>query len=373
MTRLLGSPWPVPVGVWVASRAVVLLGLWRGSGAGSPAALLHVAADRYDARWYAGIVRHGYGVDPHMAAFYPGYPVVVRGLWAVIGNLDIALLLTVNLAVVVAAVALHTLYVPRIGLPATTLGTGLLLAAPAGIFLDLAFSEAVFLAAVAATFLLAVRGRWLVAGAAGAAACLVHFNGALLGVPLLLMAVSARAWRRPLPLAGGALVFVAGAAAYPLYLAAAFHDPLRYVHLQSTFWHHRLVNPLRTAAVGLYRMVPASRALITLRAGAVRPPDGAAVFADGAMLTIALGVLAGGIRRLTAAEWAWVLLVLLPPLASFSVPDSLARYLLAAFPIYYLAGRLLAPFPPAALGLMAIGLAFQGELAFRVAQGYFIG
>ena len=373
MNRLLSSPWPVPVATWLASRLVVVVGLWRGSGASSPAALVHVAAVRYDAGWYALIAAHGYGSDPLSAAFYPGYALLARALWIVTGSLDVALLLGANASTLVAAIALHSLYARRLGVPVTVLGTGLLLTAPPAIFLDLAFSEATFLAAVAATFVFATRGRWVLAGAAGAAACLVHFNGALLAVPLLLMVVAARAWRRPLPLAAGAAIFTAGAAAYPAFLAVAFHDPLRYVHLQSTHWQHRPVNPLQTAGVGVYRMVAAARALVTRRAGAVRPADGAAVFTDGAMLLAAVAALVVGVRRLTAAEWVWIAVVLLPPLASFPVPDSVGRYLLAAFPIFFLAARLLAAFPIAAFGMMAIGLAFQGELAFRIGQSYFIG
>ena len=373
MNRLLASPWPVPVAVWLASRLVVLAGLWRGSGQATPAGLLGVATGRYDAAWYGLIARYGYLYKPEAAAFYPGYPLLGRLLSLVVGRLDLALVLVSNLALLAAAVCLYHLYAPRWGLPAAILGLGLLVAAPSGIFLALAFSEGAFLAATAGAFLAASRGRWVLAGLAGAAACLIRSNGALLALPLLLLAVSARAWRRPVPLLAGVAIFAAGALAYPAYLALVFHDPLRYLHLQATLWHHRPTNPLRTAWVGVSRMRAAGRALLTLRPGPVRPQDGAAVFNDGALLLAALGALVAGIRRLNAAEWAWILLVLLPPLVTYPVPDSLARYLLAAFPIYFLAGHLSARWPPAAFGLMAIGLAFQGELAFRVAQGYFIG
>ena len=373
MNRLAGSPWALPVGALLASRVVIAIGLARGSGHASPADLLHIAASRYDGSWYALITRHGYAIDEHAPAFYPGYPLVARIVWTLVPNLDLALVVASLLCLVLACVCLYRIYAPRWGSGVAVAGILLLGCSPAGLFFALAFSESAFLAAVAATFLFASRRRWLVAGAAGAAACLVRFNGAFLAVPLLLMAIEARAWRRPARLLGGAAIFAAGAAAYPAYLGLALGDPLRYAHLQQTFWHHHLTNPVRPIDAGLRRMLAALRALVTLHRGGVRPPDGAAVLTDGAMLIAAAATLAVGIRRLTAAEWSWVLLVLLPPLLVFEVPDSMARYLLAAFPMYFLAAGLLRRVPAVTAGLVVIGLAFQGELAFRLAQGFFVG
>lgn len=372
MRFLERRPWALPALAFLASRAVTAIGFWRGTASPSAGRLVHVAAGRYDARWYSMITAHGYAADPHAPAFYPAYPLLARAVLGLVANLDVALVLTANLAAAAAAVILYRVYAPRWGPVPASLGAALLLCAPDGIFLGLGFSEAVFLAFAGAAFLAALRRHWVLAGCLAGAACLVRSNGVLLAAPLLVIAWREGAWRHPAAILAGGAGLVVGAAAYPAYLALRFGDPLLYAHLQASAWHHHLVNPLRPVGAGVARMLRATWTLLTLRSGSVRLPDGPAVLTDGAMLVTALAALVAGWSRLERWEWLWVLLVLLPPLLVFEVPDSIGRYLLAAFPIYFLGGRLLERWPAAAMALMAVGLAFQGELAFRLAQGYFV-
>lgn len=335
-----------------------------------------MAAGRYDAKWYRYIAENGYTIGGAYAGavgFYPGYPALSRVLAAAVPDFRVALLLVANLSAAVACVALYRLYRPRLGPATAAAGTCILLTAPDAIFLGLGFSESAFLAAVALTFLFAERRFWVVAGIAGAVACLIRFNGALLAIPLLIAAYRSGAWRRPAAVFAGGLVFALGAAAYVAYLGLAFGNPLFYEQVQAQHWHHHLVDPLQPVLLGEHRAEQASIALAAAHSEPlVRLVDAATVLTDGAMILVAAGTLVLGWRRLPPEEWIWVLLVLLPPLLVFDVPDSISRYLLAAFPIYFLAARLLQRVPVAWWGLAAVGLAFQGELAFRLAQGWFV-
>jgi hypothetical protein len=361
----------------VASHLAVFYGLSE-FGRLSLGEVLRLAVGRYDAGWYHEIALHGYAgpqAKPAAAAFYPGFPLLVRALALPIPAHGVAAaqLLIANLALLVAAWCMYRIYAPRFGTPAAVVGLGLLVCVPPGLFLWLGFSESLFLACAAGAFLALERRRWALAGLAAGAACLTRSNGVLLAAPLLIGAVSGRAWRSPLSLLTGACLFAAGAGAYPLYLDLEFGDPLRYLHLQQSGWHHRLLDPRDPISMGWIRMKAAIHAWSAGQDTAVRVADAPAVVDDG------LALIAGGVASvagwfgLRPGEAAWILLVWLTPLLSFPVPDSLARYLLAAFPLFFLAGRLLARVPPVAVAVMLLGLAYQAELCFRLAQGYFVG
>ncbi len=361
---------------FLASRGATALGFALGAHATTPAALVGVATGRYDANWYHLIAAGGYTIHGSSAGtvgFYPGYPLLIRVVGLVVPDLPVAMLLVANACALLAAYVLYRLYEPRWGSRTALIGTGILLCAPEALFLGLGFSESTFLAAVAVTFFFAGRRLWAPAGLAGAAACLVRVNGVLLALPLLVAAYRTRAWRQPLALAAGAAVFAAGAVAYVVYLELAFGDPLLYGHAQAQMWHHHFVNPLTPIASGESRMLHAAAAILKGRSSTgVRYVDAPAVLMDGLMLLVAAGTLVAGFRRLPPEEWLWVLLVALPPLLVFDVPDSISRYLLAAFPIYFLIARLLERVPALALALMLAGLVYQAELAYRLAQGYFV-
>ena len=138
------------------------------------------------------IVTSGYAHSTPLtpkAGFYPGYPLLVSAVyqplralagWLAPGYrfpapptmggpfgmdplLDASMLVVANVSLVVALVVLWRLYEPELGATATVIGCGLLLTAPNSLFLSAGFSESSFIAATAAAFLLAQRGRWVAA------------------------------------------------------------------------------------------------------------------------------------------------------------------------------------------------------------------
>jgi hypothetical protein len=354
---------------------------------GLPAAALYMAGHFADAQWYHVIAAGGYsgdGAGPPRTAFYPGYPLLVALVAAPIRVLLPASLLSApappdtsvqdwlvvaaqlvvsNACLVVALVALWKLYQPRLGATATVIGSCLLLAAPNAFFLSSGHSESAFLAAAVLAFLLAERGRWLAAGAAAAAAALIRAPGVLLLLPLAIIWL--RSSRPRGPALAGLAVALAGAAAFPAYTWVAFGDPLLYVRSEA-YWHPSRANPIATYVELLRRLWLGMREALHVRPSPIDRWYSARVqILDGLMLLWATACGLLGRVPLGPAHVAWILLMVAFPLPAGGNPMSMNRYLLMAFPAFYLAGWWLRRRPllavPAALGGLVAMFVLSGE------------
>lgn len=149
------------------------------------------AWNRWDAEWFLGIARQGYdfenGSGQGPAAFFPLYPLVVRGVAAVTGGAYLgAGLLVSNLFAYLALVAMYALSRLEFGIPVARRATLYLAVFPTAFFLVAPYSESLFLFAVLVSFIAARRGAWGIAALAGAAATATRSIGVVL-VPALLM------------------------------------------------------------------------------------------------------------------------------------------------------------------------------------------
>jgi hypothetical protein len=342
--------------------------LWEG---------VRLAGTRWDAGWYQIILASGPGRDVR-ASFYPGFPLLAEVFYQPLqlmrhlrdrgapaphyGNwvLAASLVLAANVSLLVALWALWRLYQPILGTEAAVFGLGFLLTFPSSFFLSGGYSESSFIASSALAFLFAHRGRWLLAGAAGAAACLIALPGALIALPLLLL-WSRSPRRGSFGLLAGAVVLGAGALAYPVYTWLAFADPLLYFHVATAGGLHGLSNPLGV----LWNVLRhGGRALLRLlgREMQVALKD-VYVWLAGAYATVA--TLASGLLGLTGLPLAhvlWILLILVASLAT-GPPSGLGRYVLAAWPMFFLWGWWLRRRPTLALGLMVLSCLGLGLLA----------
>lgn len=122
--------------VWAAALwSVVLFGVLGASRApldpagltqpfGSTAANLLVApAARFDSVWYLAIAHGGYGTAP-TTAFFPGYPLLIRGAGLVMPSLVVAGLLVSLASLVVASVLLWRLTALELGRAAARSSVG---------------------------------------------------------------------------------------------------------------------------------------------------------------------------------------------------------------------------------------------------------
>jgi hypothetical protein len=218
-------------------------------------------------------------------------------------------------------------------------------------------SESAFLAAAALAFLLAERGRWVAAGVAAGAAALTRSPGILLLLPHAIIWLQSSRPRRP-ALAGLAIT-LAGAAAFPAYTWVAFGDPLLYVHSEA-YWHTSRTNPIATYIELLRRLWLGVREVLHVGPSPIdRWYSSRVQILDGLMLLWATGCGLLGRVPLGLAHVAWILLVLAFPLPAGGNPMSMNRYLLVAFPAFFLIGwwlrrRPLLTVPVALAGLVAM-------------------
>jgi hypothetical protein len=222
----------------------------------------------WDAGWFTRVAQegypHGYTYGDNGAlvgnglAFFPGYPLLIRGMHEVTRlDYDTASLAVTWLAAAVAAVAVFALgrelYDDRVALMLTIL----FCAQPMSLVLSMGYSEAVFVALVASMLLAARKERWLTAGAIGLAAALTRPTGAAAAVALAVAALLAirrdgvkRATARPRSLRSGrlsrllahwrpivaAVVALAGVPAYLLWVGLRVGNPHAWFDIQTAGW-----------------------------------------------------------------------------------------------------------------------------------------
>jgi len=366
--RILARPLLVVGAVLVLSRLVMVVAMARAEG--SLGRGLYMAGHFADAGWYHAIIADGYtggtlGIEK--AAFYPGYPLLaalvyeplhaVPGALPAFGGDDLvvaAQLLVSNACLVVALAALWRLYQPRLGTTATLLGSCFLLAAPNAFFLSSGHSEAAFLAATALAFLFAERGRWVAAGAAAGTAALIRSPGVLLLLPLAIIWLQSPRPRVP-ALAGLALA-LAGAGAFPAYTGFVFGDPLLYAHVEAS-WHPQRGNPVATYLELLHRLWWGVRAELRIKPSPISGWYSPKVqILDGVMLLWATASSFLGRVPLGLAHVVWIFLAVVFPLPAGGNPISTNRYLLVAFPAFFLLGWWLRRRPWLALPMCLAGL-----------------
>ncbi|MFL5797224.1 MAG: mannosyltransferase family protein [Actinomycetota bacterium] len=146
--------------------------------------------ERADALWYLRIADGGYSATDGSAAFFPLYPLAVRGLSWVLGGHPLAAgLLVANVALLAGLVLLYRLTEREFSTAVARTAVLVVVLFPASFFFLAPFSEALFLLLAVASFSAARRRRWAWAGAFGALAALTRSVGVALAPALMAEAV----------------------------------------------------------------------------------------------------------------------------------------------------------------------------------------
>ena len=192
---------------------------------------------QWDSVWFLHIARHGYD-QGETAAFFPLYPLVVRGVSEVVRS-DVAAAVLVSLAAgTVAVVMLHRLARPLLGQAGAATSVLLVALYPLAFVFTAAYSDGLFLALAAGSFLAAVERRPLVAGVLGGLACATRLVGLAL-LPALIALLWPRTTRELVRLAPLVLL-PAAVAAFALYQDDRFGDPWAFMHVQGVYWHRHV-------------------------------------------------------------------------------------------------------------------------------------
>lgn len=226
--------WSVPVGLFLATRAVQLIVLaWMGNGPGNT---VWIRLLSWDSGWFLRVAAEGYpqgytyddsGVlVGNGLAFLPGYPLLIRAfMWAGLPY-EAAPLVASTLAAIVAVVLIYILGEDLYGRRFALALVFCLSALPMAVVLSMGYSESLFLAFAAGALVAMRRQAWLTAGLCAAGACLTRVVGVAVCVALVvaLLSYGIEEWRREEPgridpkvwLRAG-LGLVAAAVALPLY------------------------------------------------------------------------------------------------------------------------------------------------------------
>jgi hypothetical protein len=219
-----------------------------------PGSSIETIALKWDGYWYTHIARDGYSASlrPPVAvvgpshhtlsdwAFFPGYPLLVRGVaWATRTPLIPA---AIVVAAILGALAVWAVYALGhvYGGVRVARGAALLFAAwPGSAALTLPYTEGLFLATAGAGLACLQKRQWLLAGLLGAVATATRPNGLALVAAAAVAAVLAilreREWRALL----APVLSVAGIAAFVAYGWQRTGDPLAWRHAEN-LWRQRL-------------------------------------------------------------------------------------------------------------------------------------
>jgi hypothetical protein len=233
---------------------------------GNPPALdkAYESWHRWDTTWYVIIADFGYQYDKRSAAFFPLYPMLVRGVDQVLprGAFEAALVVSV-LAGYAALVVLHRLAASILGDGGGRRAVFYLVAFPTGFYLAAAYTESLFIALSVGSLYAMRRRQWWVAGVLGGFASATRLAGLLLALAFGYEYLRQRGFsprRIRLDALAVALVPV-GLLLYAAYCWRAFGDPLYFVRAQESWFRAGYQAPWTTLGE-VIRMVASTHPLL---------------------------------------------------------------------------------------------------------------
>lgn len=225
----VGLAWLLVAVAWVTSPA-------SGGGVAGAAQLL-----QWDAVHYLAIARDGYDQPSDGArldAFFPGLPLLMRGLHVVGVPWPWTGPIVSLLAGAVAVVALSRLAEADGPAGAGPRAVLLLVLSPSAVFLAAGYTEALFLAVALPAWLAARRGSWPLAGLLAAGACFVRVSGLFLVAALAALWVVQR--RGPVPPGRWSWTWLLlgplPALVFAVHRWGPTGDPLAWLHAQQAGW-----------------------------------------------------------------------------------------------------------------------------------------
>jgi hypothetical protein len=290
--------------------------------------------ERFDAVWFLQVADHGYSAYGGAAAFFPGYPLLIRALTPVTGGHDVvAATVLSNAALLVALVLLYRLTCLEFSEHVARRTIVLLLVNPVSYFFYAPYSEPLFLALTVAFFLFARRGQWLSAALVAGLASSTRSVGVL-----LVLALAAEAWtrggrwRRAPRIVGKelgrwALRLAVAASGFIAYLGywAWLGDAWRPFQVQSIYWFRERSLPWEPLARGIWTLIKHPREPMWLTTN---------VNTFIAVVAVLLAVLV--VRRMAPSYAVFTAACLLAPLVASNPAEpllSVARFDLVIFPL----------------------------------------
>jgi hypothetical protein len=322
----------------------------------------------WDGAWFESVARHGYA-DKSATAFFPLFPALVRtGTTLGLSPAPAGVLISLT-AFLFALYFLYEIANDIWGRHVARCSTLAFAFFPTSFYFNAVYSESLFLALVlAALWAVRVERSLVPATAFGCFAAMTRNAGVLVLIPLVFELARQRrswGWRGVAPL----LAVPAGLGLYMLYLQSKWLSPLTFSYVQRQTWGRNLTDPVQTLA-DAWRSARsaapwANDPHLILHGSESNPALLASNTYNFAFLCLALLLLLAGIVWLPPGLWLYafaaVLLPLLTPVGNFPL-IGFPRYMLAAFPLFFVLGRALARSDAALVAWIGLSAAFGGFL-----------
>ncbi len=214
--------------------------------------LLVAPWQRFDTIWYIRIAEMGYSGSDASAAYFPLFPILMRGFGILLGgNYLLAGLLLNTVAVLCAFVLLYRLTAQLADPPTAQRALLFWVTFPTAFYLFSGYAEPLLAALALASLYFALRKNWWAAGLAGAGATLARPVGLLIALPLAIEAWRAgQSWRERLNGLVPLLAVGVAMSVWTLYLYMAFGDALRWANAQKV-WDTSIVFPGQTILLAI--------------------------------------------------------------------------------------------------------------------------
>ena len=190
----------------------------------------------WDGKWYVEIANLGYSYandgQQHSVAFYPLFPLLIRGLMTLGMRADAAGVLINSLAFLAALVLVYFWVEERYDAGAAKWTIAVLAWCPFSLFCTVIYTEGLFLFLTASALRAFERGEYIWAAFWGALTTAIRGPGVAL-IPTFLLA----AWREKRPPLAYAAGFgsAIGFFSFILYCAINLEDPLAFIHVQKAW------------------------------------------------------------------------------------------------------------------------------------------
>jgi hypothetical protein len=222
----------------------------------------------FDGLWYLKIARDGYFFDPtrqSSIAFAPLFPMLMRGIGALLGSTDHAYvaagLLISNICLIVALFFVRALTDELLGDAAARRVVWYVLICPGTIFLSVVYPMSLMLAIGSGAIWFARRQRWEMASAIGMLAPLARPDGVLLALPLLLEAIGSRRFDRR---SNWILMIPAMSALWLAGQWVAFGTPIAFIQAQKMWEPSPFITVLHSSRAALILCTAAFFVLLTV-------------------------------------------------------------------------------------------------------------
>ncbi|WP_293156415.1 MULTISPECIES: mannosyltransferase family protein [unclassified Microcoleus] len=266
------------IAMWLLSRSVIAIGMQLIAPFLYHHSLLYQSQDstpvvarfipksgwelfsHWDGGWYTKIATLGYSYaddgEQHSVAFYPLFPLLIRGLMALGMRSDVAGVLINSFAFLGALVLIYFWVEQRYDTGVAKWTTAMLAWCPFSLFCTVMYTEGLFLFLTASALRSFERGEYIWAAVWGALTTATRGPGVAL-IPTFLLT----AWREKRPPLAYAAGFASalGLLSFSLYCALRFGDALAFVHVQKGWaqpsWFEVLIQALKLKLSAISRIV----------------------------------------------------------------------------------------------------------------------